>query len=128
MAEPGDEITWREACAILGVGMRRVGQLIARGELSRGRRWQHRQLPRAEVEALAVAALEPSHRRTGLLLAGYEGSRADARGEPGEGAAARGRGSVAVRADTARVRLPPRAAVDGGERSTRQVHAYELGA
>jgi hypothetical protein len=31
MPEPGDEVTWQEAADILGVGVRRVGQLIATG-------------------------------------------------------------------------------------------------
>ena len=59
MAEPGDEVTWREAAAILGVGTRTVGKLVAKGELSRGPRWQHRQLSRAEVEALALRRWNP---------------------------------------------------------------------
>jgi hypothetical protein len=59
MPEPGDAITWREACSLLGVGMRRVGQLIAGGELTRGPRWQHRQLSRAEVEQLALRRWNP---------------------------------------------------------------------
>jgi hypothetical protein len=48
MPDPGDAVTWREAGAILGAGMWRVGALIAKGQLARGPRWQHRQLSRAE--------------------------------------------------------------------------------
>jgi hypothetical protein len=59
MHTPGDAITWREAASILGVGMRRVGALVANGELSRGPRWAHRQLSRAEVEALALRRWKP---------------------------------------------------------------------
>ncbi|MBA2559889.1 MAG: hypothetical protein H0V07_08375 [Propionibacteriales bacterium] len=49
MPEPGDAITWREAARVLGVGMRRVGQVITKGELTRGPRWQQRQLSRSEL-------------------------------------------------------------------------------
>jgi excisionase family DNA binding protein len=59
MPEPGDAIAWREAGAILGVGMRQVGKLVAKGQLSRGPRWQHRQLSRVEVEALALRRWNP---------------------------------------------------------------------
>jgi excisionase family DNA binding protein len=59
MPTPGDEVTWREAAAILGVGVRRLGVLVASGELSRGPRWQHRQLSRLEVEALALRRWNP---------------------------------------------------------------------
>jgi hypothetical protein len=59
MPEPGDAITWREAGAILGVGLRRVAQLIANGQLTRGPRWQHRQLSSSEVEALALRRWNP---------------------------------------------------------------------
>jgi hypothetical protein len=59
MPQPGDANTWREAAAILGVGMRRVGALIANGELAKGKRWQHRQLSRTEVEALALRRWDP---------------------------------------------------------------------
>jgi hypothetical protein len=59
MPEPGDAVMWKEAATILGVGMRTVGQLVAKGELSRGPRWAHRQLSRAEVEALALRRLGP---------------------------------------------------------------------
>jgi hypothetical protein len=47
MPAPGDAITWQEAAAILGVGIRKIGVLVAQGELSRGPRWAHRQLSRA---------------------------------------------------------------------------------
>ena len=59
MPDPGDAITWREAAGILGVGMRRVAQLIARGELKAGPRWAHRQLSRTEVEQLALRRWNP---------------------------------------------------------------------
>jgi hypothetical protein len=39
--------------------MRRVGQLVANGDLTRGPRWAHRQLSRAEVKALALRRWNP---------------------------------------------------------------------
>jgi hypothetical protein len=59
MPTPGDEVTWREAAAILGGGLRTVGKLVANGGLTRGARWQHRQLSRTEVEALALRRWNP---------------------------------------------------------------------
>jgi hypothetical protein len=59
MPEPGDEVTLREAASILGVGLERVGALVAEGQLTRGARWQHRQLSRAEVEQLALRRSNP---------------------------------------------------------------------
>jgi hypothetical protein len=53
----------REAAATLGVGMRRIGQLIANGELRAGPDWAHRQLSRLEVETLALRRWNP--RRAG---------------------------------------------------------------
>jgi excisionase family DNA binding protein len=44
---------------MLGVGMRRVGQIVAKGDLTKGPRWQHRQLSRAEVEQLALRRWNP---------------------------------------------------------------------
>jgi excisionase family DNA binding protein len=58
MPDAGDAITWREAGAIFGVGMRQVGKLVAKGQLTRGPRW-HRQLSRVEVEALALRRWNP---------------------------------------------------------------------
>jgi hypothetical protein len=59
MPMPGDEVTWREAGGILGVSVRRIGALVTNGELTRGPRWQHRQLSRSEVEALALRRWNP---------------------------------------------------------------------
>jgi excisionase family DNA binding protein len=59
MATPVDGVTWANAAGILGVGLRTVGKLVARGELTRGPRWQYRQLSRVEVEALALRRWNP---------------------------------------------------------------------
>jgi hypothetical protein len=39
VAEPADEVTWREAAGILGVGLRPVGKLVARPVKVHDRRW-----------------------------------------------------------------------------------------
>jgi excisionase family DNA binding protein len=70
MPAPGDAITWREACAVLGCSMRTLARLIDAGELSRGPRWQHRQLSRADVEALALRRWDPYASKPGTYWVG----------------------------------------------------------
>jgi excisionase family DNA binding protein len=50
---PVDAVTLRQAAEILGLSVSSVRRLIAAGRLPVGRRYQHRSLPRADVEALA---------------------------------------------------------------------------
>jgi excisionase family DNA binding protein len=70
MPTPGDAITWRAAATILGIGMRRVGALVAERHLTRGQRWQHRQLSRSEVEQLALRRWNPRTAATNFYWLG----------------------------------------------------------
>jgi hypothetical protein len=79
---PGDEVTWQEAAAILGVGIRRVGVLVAQGELAGAALATPATLP-LRGRGAGAAPLEPPHRCSGLLLARHKGSGADARRKPG---------------------------------------------
>jgi hypothetical protein len=121
-------VTWREAGGILGVSMRRIGALVANGELTRGPRWQHRQLSRSEVEQLGTTSLEPSHRWRGLLLAGHAGSGGVAGREPGAGAAARRRWAVACRADPHGHAFRREQLLTVANARRARFHAYDLGA
>jgi excisionase family DNA binding protein len=85
MPEPGDAITWREAARILNRSITTIARLVAAGELSKGPRWEHRQLSRRVVERLSLARWQPAesvredaywvttHRAAELL--GVHGSR-----------------------------------------------------
>jgi hypothetical protein len=85
MPEPGDAITWREAGRILDRSISTLARLVASGELTRGERWEHRQLSRRDVERLSLARWQPAksvregaywvttHRAAELL--GVNGSR-----------------------------------------------------
>jgi hypothetical protein len=55
MPEPGDAVTWQEAAHILDRSLSTVARLVAAGELTKGPRWEHRQLSRREVERLSLA-------------------------------------------------------------------------
>ena len=55
MPEPGDAVTWQEAARILDRSLSTVARLVAGGELTKGARWEHRQLSRRDVERLALA-------------------------------------------------------------------------
>ena len=85
MPEPGDAITWQEAARILDRSMTTLARLVAAGELSKGPRWEHRQLSRRDVERLSLARWQPAEsvredaywvttRRAAELL-GVNGSR-----------------------------------------------------
>ena len=85
MPEPGDAITWQEAARILDRSMTTLARLVAAGELSKGPRWEHRQLSRRDVERLSLARCQPAEsvredaywvttRRAAELL-GVNGSR-----------------------------------------------------
>jgi excisionase family DNA binding protein len=63
MRRPVDAVTLSVAADILGVSVSSVRRLIAAGRLPAGRRYQHRTLDRADVEALA-AGLYPWWRHT----------------------------------------------------------------
>jgi hypothetical protein len=68
MPEPGDAVTWREAAAILDVGIRTVGVLVAQGGALGVNRARVRQLVRRRPGAFR-ADTSPAHafRRQQLL-------------------------------------------------------------